>query len=134
MLLKGLSIQQGELFIEIAYKLIHQDGTVSNEEEMIFDLYLSELELYDYEPKDIPMETLLKELCSMEALVQRKVFFELMALALVDTNYTEEEEQFLGLIGDAMGIGFNARKRYKELVEEISRVYKDIDTLILEGK
>lgn len=132
MYLRRLSQPAKEVFIEIAKYLCNADGIVDKREEKLLAAYGEELQMSI--SLDLPkksLEALAMDLNAATDRIQKRiVVFELMGLALVDGNYTDEEKAFFKLLGKKLDLRPTFTERCEASIREYMAVQKKIDEVI----
>lgn len=136
MFLKQLSDNEKMNFLKLAYKIVLKDGEFGNEEKDIISQYIIEMELIvDINSFEVleKEDALIKSFSSTPRDIIKKIFIELLSLALCDQNYNIEEEKIIKCFMSEYGLDNefydNSRRwiiKLNELYSELAELIKDI--------
>lgn len=126
MFLSFLKDNQKECFMELAYKAMMADGEIQESEKGIIYGYRVELEMLDYEIKNMEMVDILLALSGASSKVHKTIIIELLGVLLADKEFSRDEVNFIeGLCNE-----WNIRKR--DYVK-MCRFVEDFNEILEEG-
>lgn len=134
MFLSELSLEEKKAFLEIANELISADNIKTDEEISMILQYKKEMNLSeeDYKIGTIGYESALEKLKIIDIVKQKKIFFELIALALCDNDYSNQEKEYIEKLQKSFSISDEQLTGFINCVEDINKVYKKLGELISE--
>lgn len=135
MFLEELSLKEKKAFLEVADKLISVDNIKANEELNMLLQYRNEMNLNEKEYKigELTLESSVKQLKKLDNVMKKKVFFELIALAMCDNNYSIEEKNYIIELQKTFSIDNDKAREFEKCVKDINIIYKKLGELINEG-
>ena len=130
MLLKSLKETDGNVFMALANMLVRADGKITPEEKDLLKEYDTEVS-YSTEKMESykTVEDALADI-SDDDKVKRLVFFELVGLAWVDSEFCPEERDFMSELGSEFGIKDKDSELFEKYAVEALKLYEKIGGLI----
>ncbi|MBR0288016.1 MAG: hypothetical protein IJQ82_03455, partial [Selenomonadaceae bacterium] len=99
MFIAGLTKEQQENFLNLAYTMVYADGRLDEREQLLFAGYSVEvdpsIDMAQVHTVDFTKTLATFDDCTISE--KQKIFFELYAIALVDESYPEEEKTLVNL-------------------------------------
>ncbi|MGN0939230.1 MAG: hypothetical protein ACI4OD_07255 [Selenomonas sp.] len=133
MFLNLLKPEAKQLFMEFAYSLAHEDGNFAESEKTMMAAYQQEMGVtFDYEhvPKDV--HGLVQTMAETLTLQEKKIaFFELVGLAMADSDYSTEERNALKELAQALGMTETYSQSCEKLLEEYFVLQKKLTAAVL---
>ena len=131
MFLTNLNSTQKDAFMALAQNLISADGILDERETATIEQYKLEMNLpSSYQIIKIDQSEAISVLSEASKVVRRQIAFELIALALIDKNYTIEEQTLLKNIQTSFVLEDTFADCCKVVVSELSDLYARIRALI----
>lgn len=134
MYLNVLSQKEKECFWVLAKALAKADGIISFEEERYLDQYLKEMELTSETIKvlELTVYDAIEHLAKCENNIKRKIYVELIALALCNNEYDEKEKLLMKKIQNSFLISDTQKESIINLVTDIFDAYYKLEVIINE--
>ncbi|MBU3826705.1 MAG: hypothetical protein IAA31_04350 [Candidatus Anaerobiospirillum merdipullorum] len=128
MFLPQLARAERVAFINLAQLLIKADDKITSQEETFINYYIYEakLEASDIDPQ-AQLDAQLAKLQASSTTVKKIVLVELMALALTDNEYADEEQQFMQKIGTGLGLDDDVIAAALEKTKEFHQAYLELN-------
>lgn len=122
--------RERELFYTLSYYLVESDGSITGEEKTILDSFKiescgQELKRIDETPNEI-----INELSSSNDKIKNCILLELISVALVDNNYTENEKSIISKVVEIFGISEDKFNEIFNWVVNLKEMYSKIMHLI----
>lgn len=134
MFLAELSKENQKNYLEVAYALVNADGKVTEEELNNLNLYKAEIpgmsDINDYKTNSIS-ETI-KELSLLDNKTKKKVYFELISLAYIDAEYSDEEKELIKSVISEFGLSDSECKEMDAIAENLMNLLNRLGVLINE--
>ncbi len=135
MYLNYLSIEEKGIFMELAYNLVYADGKYDEQERLTIENYCHEMNMDSfYERIGISVDDCIKSLGKSSNESKKIIIFELMALAIVDGDYSTEERKIIKKILDANGIDDEFANSVEQLLYKYIDWQKNMNNLIFESR
>lgn len=121
MFLVELSNKEQNCFFNLAIALVKADGKITTEELNTLNLYKSEI----HTMKDISnygndnIEEDIEYFANSDKRTRKKVYFELISLAYTDSDYSDDEKNFIDNLAKKWNICFEDCEKIKKLSEEV---------------
>lgn len=133
MYLSMLNDSQKKIFLGLAYHLSNADGDYSLHEQEMMKSYYEETGIeFDEKVENKSIETLLAELKNNFDLRNIKIIiFELIGLAMVDDDYSDDERAIIKSISIQFTIGENILNEYENLISEYIFLQNKINNAVL---
>lgn len=126
MFLNLLNRKEQENFIELATIAMQVDGAVAEEEANIIEVFKREMDIMDYEIKNIPEEKLIVAFNASSKKVKKVVIMEIAGVLDADENVDQSEENWITNIGEQWGFR-------KSEIKKMLRWVEDFNDLLSEG-
>lgn len=132
MYLGSLNEKQKVNFWVLAKKLAHIDGEVSNEELRYFELYAWELgaskEILD--SVAATAEEAIEFFGKADSMTKKKVYIELLALALCNDEFHETEVEFMNDMKVTLGIDNETDAFLKTAITQLMETYDKFERIV----
>lgn len=133
MYLSLLKEEQKGVFLELAYEMAFLDNDFSEQEKFMIESYCNEMRM------EVPpvirarsmaelIETIKEE---WEEREKKIVLFEIIGLAMIDSNYDEEERKSIVSMTEIFGLTDEFRDECEILLKEYVEMQSRMNTLIL---
>lgn len=125
MLVTLFTPEQVKAFVNLAYRLIHADDKVADEEKEMFELLMS---VYPFSEDVIDMELSTKELVESFDDMSSKVYclVNLGIIAHIDGEFSVKEKEFLNNLGSLMGLD---NEMVNAVIKEAEKISESLMTL-----
>ena len=130
MFLSKMSVEQQEMFLNLAYTMVYADGKLADEEKKWFDFYKVELSADVTKAKKIDFAEGVKFFENCEQKIKNAIFFEIFAIALVDNVYADEERELVEMMKEKFGITNEKMLEMRESLRQLTLVYENIRKVI----
>ena len=132
MYLNYLSQEAKGAFWNLALNLIQDEGGIKDEEQQMMLSYQQEMGISDAGSLRLESvdEAIGKLLAETDA-TKRIVFFELLALANVDSDYSEDEREKMDFLQKSLGLSSETIRELESILHEIFHVYAKAAKVIL---
>ena len=118
-------------YLDLAYTLLVADGNeISRIEQKAIEAYQFELSVDTLQAKKIDYEQIANELLYLSISEKRKLFFELLALALVDKEYSSGEQKLIKYLSEKWNISSDEICEMKSVIEQQMNLYERINHLL----
>lgn len=121
MFLYTLNKQEGEAFIELANIAMMVNGEIKECEKAVFDDYLLELGLSNYQLKNLTLEQATSAFSHSNKAAKRSVIIELCGILYSDKDFDRDEEAWL----KSLASNFNLEKLETERLISWSKDFSD---------
>lgn len=131
MYLNYLSQEAKCAFWNLALNLVQDEGGIKEEEQQMLVSYQQEMGISDAGillPESVD-KAISKLLVEPDA-TQRIVFFELLALANVDSDYSEDEREKMDFLQKSLNLSSETARELESVLHEIFDVYAKAAKLI----
>ena len=131
MYLNYLSQEAKCAFWNLALNLVQDEGGIKEEEQQMLVSYQQEMGISDggiLLPESVD-KAISKLLVEPDA-TQRIVFFELLALANVDSDYSEDEREKMDFLQKSLNLSSETARELESVLHEIFDVYAKAAKLI----
>ena len=133
MYLSLLKEEQKGVFLELAYEMAFLDNEFSEKEQLMIESYCNEMGM------EIPPVIRARSMAELietikEAWEEREkkiVLFEIIGLAMIDSNYDEEERKSIVAMTEIFGLTDEFRDECEILLKEYVEMQSRMNTLIL---
>lgn len=133
MYLSLLKEEQKGVFLELAYEMAFLDNDFSEQEKLMIESYCNEMKM------EVPpvirarsMAELIKTIKEeWEEREKKIVLFEIIGLAMIDSNYDEEERKSIVSMTEIFGLTDEFRDECEILLKEYVEMQSRMNTLIL---
>ena len=125
-------LMQGEqfAFYSIVMKMVYVDGAFSGEEQDLVKGFLDEMGLEKAQIRDIPFEDAVDMFSYSSPAARRKVFVELVGVALCDEVFHVNEQALLDNIANRFGITENEKNAIVQTVRDLLGIYKKLQDFV----
>ena len=134
MFIAGLSKEQQEKFLNLAYTMVYADGRLDEREQLLFAGYSVEvdptIDMAQVHAVDFAETLAAFDECSQ--VDKQKIFFELYAIALVDESYPESEKVLVELAKERFQIPDDKMATMKAAFENFCDAYKKLVKVVTE--
>lgn len=121
MFLTELTLNDRKDFLDLAYFAMGINGEYKEDEKQIFDAFIHECELSEYEPENQDnIKIKIKKLSKKSSKVKRIVLIELMGILLADGEICDAEAEFLDTLGSKFEFESYEVKRVQRWVENMN--------------
>lgn len=133
MYLSLLKEEQKGVFLELAYEMAFLDNDFSEQEKLMIESYCNEMRM------EVPPVIRARSMAELietikEAWEEREkkiVLFEIIGLAMIDSNYDEEERKSIVSMAEIFGLTDEFRDECEILLKEYVEMQSRMNTLIL---
>lgn len=133
MYLSLLKEEQKRVFLELAYEIAFLDNDLSEEERIMIESYCNEMQM------EVPpfirarsmtefIETIKEGWGERE---KKIILFEIIGLAMIDSNYDEEERKSIISMTEIFGLTDEFRDECEILLKEYFEMQSRMNTLVL---
>ena len=132
MFLNQLSDENKKLFLSLETILTHVDGDFSISEQRLISNHCAEMGI---EPIEFNEKLHLEDLAvninnSMSVRDKKIIFIELIAVALVDGEYHENEKKFIDSLRSFLGIPQEVSEQAIELIQKLLAVSNEVENFV----
>lgn len=133
MYLATLKEQEKELFLSFAYALSSSDNDFGTEEHAMIDSYCEEMQFFATgEISSMTIEETVEKIKNISDEKAKKVIiFELVGLALSDSNFDEKEHAIIDEASVSFGLDKDYAEKCKKVIEEYLLFQQKINELVL---
>lgn len=128
MFLMQLHSEQKYAFMTLARNLVAADNVFTPDEQAMMEQYRQEMGLEN--DGDVSSEQAIACFSSATGNIQKKIMFELLALAYADTNYSSEEQMYLKKLLTAFGLHEDFLVSARDVLSALDDVYKRLAVLL----
>lgn len=133
MYLSLLKEEQKGVFLELAYEMAFLDNDFSEQEKLMIESYCNEMRMAVppvIRARSIAelIETIKKDWGERE---KKIVLFEIIGLAMIDSNYDEKEKKSIVSMTEIFGLTDEFRDECEVLLKEYVEMQSRINTLVL---
>lgn len=122
MFLSNLLHEEKQAFIELASHVAGIDGIVNKSEQVVLEMFKREMEIEDYQIKNLPIDEILSKFESKKS--KNIALIELIGLVFADEDgYDEAERNAIKLIKQNFGLSFEKYEEYKSWVLQFNELY-----------
>lgn len=132
MYLKDFSETEKNAFYALARNVISSDGMTQDDECVLLSECLNEMEMSEHQICEITMEGALQTIADSTESIKRKIYFELLRIALCDATYARTEKRILKLIAEALGISKQESEEFTACINALTTIHQKIDYLLRE--
>lgn len=122
MFLQNVPQKYKKLFMDLAYTMMGIDGKYEDEEKLALRSCQEELELTQYQGSTIDLDDA-NLLLVQDRTLRAEMYFELLSIALSDSEYSDEELGAMKKIQKAWEIPTEFDKTAQEIIRNINRNY-----------
>ena len=122
MFLQNVSQKYKKLFMDLAYTMMGIDGKYEDEEKLALRSCQEELGLTQYQGSTIDLDDA-NLLLVQDRTLRAEMYFELLGIALSDSEYSDEELGAMKKIQKAWEIPTEFDKTAQEIIRNINRNY-----------
>lgn len=122
MFLQNVPQKYKKLFMDLAYTMMGIDGKYENEEKLALRSCQEELGLTQYQGSTIDLDDA-NLLLVQDRTLRAEMYFELLGIALSDSEYSDEELGAMKKIQKAWEIPTEFDKTAQEIIRNINRNY-----------
>lgn len=120
-------------FLNLAYTIMSTDKKITDDEMQVFNLYKIELNLEELpECMKVDFETELNKFKDLPKVIKKEVFFELLSLALADSNYDDSEKKLIDMAAKKLSVTKNEAQKIENITFKIMDIYKELGMIICE--
>lgn len=131
MFLHNLPKELVKPFLDIAYTVASSDGKIADEEKRTLELYAQELRLEKLpEGNIVDYSETLDKFTSLDAVLKKEVFFELLAMAKADNKVSGGEKDLLDIAAEKLGIESELRKQLEEILDALLQDYRKLGEIL----
>ena len=131
MYLNILNYKDKKMFFALANRLVGIDGIISDEEIELLETYRDEMNLIEVDfMADFEIDDIADEITD-DPIIRKIVLYELITLANIDSNFSEEEENCLNRIVERWGISSQIYEKLKNLTAQLASITNQISEQIL---
>ena len=118
-------------FLDMAYTLIASDGVATEDEERVFGLYATEMNVEKI-PKCnvVDYDEVLPKFELLENVKKKEIYFELLSLAYADSKFAEEEHKLLNKVAVAFNIADKEQKQMGEVAYNLLKEYEKLGEIL----
>lgn len=136
MFLNSLNSEEKNNFMKLAVAIMKADGVIEESEKQIISVYAAEMQIPvcnvdSYENVDAIIDAFAAN-STMQT--KRIVFLELLALALADGNYAQEEKTLVQQVANAFGIDKPFIEKAISLEDAYTAAYMSLANLVEKGE
>lgn len=134
MYLAQLTENQKQLFLGLAYCIASADGNYSDDEKRIMESYCAEMNI----AADLnnlltnPDEIIAQIKADCGKVARKIIIFELIGLAMVDSNYDDAERTIIDTAMDKLEINKSFGSQCEKILNEYIEFQSKINDLVLE--
>ena len=132
MFLEVLNDREKELFLSFAYNLSAADKDYSPEERTLISSCCREMGIdFDMDKINLSVDETIDELnsiCTMQ--IKKVIIFEIMRLAIVDTDYDDDERKIINGAIDKFGIDSAYHDKCEAVLGELTELQEKIAEII----
>lgn len=132
MFLRELSEDEQKVFLNLAYTLMNVNGEITKEEEATFFNYQGELRVDLSKAQVVDFAKEVSLLSDAPLSKKKKIFFELLAMAMADHEYDEHERRLMRTMQDKFGISDEVAIKIEEVIQKIVDVYRELNCIVSE--
>lgn len=133
MFLYSITDKQKELFMKLAIKAAEANGIVDLQEKNMLKAYGIEMGIKPTYETDATTEEIVNELKSLcDDKTRRIIIFEILGIMISDSEYDEQEKEFVENITEVFSIPKEQKDQMFTLLNEYSKVFKKISKLVLQ--
>lgn len=122
MFLQNVPQKYKKLFMDLAYTMMGIDGKYEDEEKLALRSCQEELGLTQYQGSTIDLDDA-NLLLVQDRTLRAEMYFELLGIALSDSEYSDEELEAMKKIQKAWEIPTEFDKTAQEIIRNINRNY-----------
>ena len=122
MFLQNVPQKYKKLFMDLAYTMMGIDGKYEDEEKLALRSCQEELGLTQYQGSTIDLDDA-NLLLVQDRTLRAEMYFELLGIALSDSEYSDEELEAMKKIQKAWEIATEFDKTAQEIIRNINRNY-----------
>lgn len=122
MFLQNVPQRYKKLFMDLAYTMMGIDGKYEDEEKLALRSCQEELGLTQYQGSTIDLDDA-NLLLVQDRTLRAEMYFELLGIALSDSEYSDEELEAMKKIQKAWEIPTEFDKTAQEIIRNINRNY-----------
>ena len=130
MFLNAIEEKQKGAFYSLAYHLMNCDNDCDESELALLDEYLGEMNID--KPEIISLNDAKEAFLYSSKSIRKMMFVELIALALADNDYKDEEIDYLSELGESFGITPEEAADLKYCVDELIYINQKLASLVKE--
>jgi hypothetical protein len=118
-----------ESVLDLAFLIANSDNEFSDSEKFIMEAYKQEMKIA-YVPKKKDLQAILDSLASATTLDKRKILFEMAALIIADSSYSDKEEELVKKISVAFNISDDFITQSIEIIDDLNVLYLKASKLV----
>lgn len=131
MYLREFTKEEQRAFLKLVYVMIFADKKLAKEEFDIFQGYSVEIgETIAFEDVKINVLDELKILRNLPTDKKRKIYFELLAVAKIDNEFTEAEKDLMSTVQKELAINDMETKELAISLDEVKTAYQKLNAVI----
>ena len=133
MYLNLLTGDQKELFLDLALITANADGKADSEELSVISEYCREMNIdSDRTEPSMPLNILLDRITLISNMTERKIIiFELIGLALADSNYCDNEKKIITLASIYFQLDDSFTEECETLINDYLNIQSRLNNLVL---
>lgn len=124
MFLQELNKKEGNAFINLVKNLATIDQNFASEEENLIKEYMEEIGLCSKCIETLNQDEALKVLSESNTRVKNIVYFEILGLALVDGDFSENEVSFVDKVAKSLNIKDEKVKGFLGFFRDVNFMYE----------
>lgn len=130
MFLRELSEDEQKVFLNLAYTLMNVNGEITKEEETTFSKYQEEVRVDVSLAQNVDFSAEVLKLKQLDPSKKKKIFFELLAMAMIDHEYDEAERGFMKIMQRELQISDDVGAKMEIVVHNIVNVYTELYRIV----
>lgn len=133
MYLANLCDESKKLFLDMAYKMVFVDGEYSDSEKVMMNAYCYEMTIAaDEINENISIEELVHKMNSVCLEQEKKVIvFELIGLAMADSNYDAKERELIEQLRCEFGLKQEFCTECEKMIDAYLKLQLSIDKVVI---
>ena len=122
-------------FFNLAHTLMCSDGKVDEKENLALQGYVKEFGLEEMpEFQKVDYAETLKKMNTLSYKVKIEIFFELMSLAYIDTEFAFEERTMLEKVAEEFGIEKEKCDKIENITKKLLKIYEKLGEIFEDTK
>ncbi len=130
MYLKGLMQGEKYAFYHVVRHMAAADGEFSDVEKELINGFLNEMDIVEDQIPNISFEDAIDMFTFSTFTVRKKVYFELVGVALCDEILHEDEKEFLDEVAEKLTIKEDVKKAIFDTVNDLFVIYKRMQVIV----
>lgn len=132
MFLDAFSHDEKLAFLPLAKKVMLADNIFEEEEQVLFAMYLQEMQLKESEVEYLTEEAAYSVFLESSETIRRQTLVELISLSMCDSQYDVAEKSAIDTIAQHLNVSSSVLVRLNSCVIELLDIYKKLKGIIAE--